>query len=423
MPIPTLLPLETFRKIMGYNPWHFWGLYNSNLAPITDACNTIVTEYSWQSVDAAGRNEIRQAIQMAESQAHPVLGYPIYPSYYSDTLPWPRYRDRLQARYGYAGATGRRLPIRVQYGYVFGAGIERITSLGEAVVAYTDGDGDGLKETFTASVATGETDPNNLVAYFISTDRGGDVMCEDWRIRPVRITITGGIATVTGKSWLVVVPSKYEGVTATQPLDILTASNFVAKIEIATRKLDPTGNTTDVSQARMEWNTFPEDTCSGCITPSYSAAHDPAAEGYAVARCGLLSGKNGLLLPAEAVYNNTTGLWCDVGYATFPEPDRVTIRYKAGFPVNRQGEVSDTLATAIARFSAAELGRRICACDQASQELYHWQFDLSRSQGANDEQYSISFDDLANLFGTRRGHLFAWKAFRNLRLMRGLILS
>ncbi|HEY4714291.1 MAG TPA: hypothetical protein VIH30_08660, partial [Aquirhabdus sp.] len=59
-----LLPLETFRRIVHYHPFHFWGLADSANAPVSQ-CNDVVTKFGYQASDAAGRDDILQAIETA----------------------------------------------------------------------------------------------------------------------------------------------------------------------------------------------------------------------------------------------------------------------------------------------------------------------------------------------------------------------
>jgi hypothetical protein len=110
-----------------------------------------------------------------------------------------------------------------------------------------------------------------------------------------------------------------------------------------------------------------------------------------------------------------------VDWSAFREPDRILVRYLAGQPLANQ-QMTEKWQVIVARLAAAELARRICACDEANQELYHWQFDLSRAAGANDEQYSISPPDLDNPLGTRRGQVWAWKQIRSLRLGKSVLV-
>jgi hypothetical protein len=71
-------------------------------------------------------------------------------------------------------------------------------------------------------------------------------------------------------------------------------------------------------------------------------------------------------------------------------------------------------------YYAVELARPLCACDEANRELYRWQFDLARTGGSNDESYtSVSAADLDNPFGTRRGHVYAWRFVNDRRNLIG----
>ena len=80
------LPIDTWRQILAFHPFHFWQMANST-TPITSACNGLVKEYAWQSVDAVGRQEIREAIQTAEDRLAECLGYAVAPRATSDVLP------------------------------------------------------------------------------------------------------------------------------------------------------------------------------------------------------------------------------------------------------------------------------------------------------------------------------------------------
>jgi hypothetical protein len=76
----------------------------------------------------------------------------------------------------------------------------------------------------------------------------------------------------------------------------------------------------------------------------------------------------------------------------------------------------------VARLAAAELARPICACDEANREIFRWQFDLARTAGAGDEAYgAIAAGDLDNPFGTRRGHVYAWRQVKQLRQQLGIL--
>src|SRR4029434_10347284 len=133
-------------------------------------------------------------------------------------------------------------------------------------------------------------------------------------------------------------------------------------------------------------------------------------------------GTQGIVAPWEAVLNTTTNIWSTDGLTVCDWPDRVTVRYLAGYPLGSDGQMQEPFRTAVARLAAAELARPVCGCESANRELARWQFDLARSGGANDEMYgAVSAGDLDNPFGTRRGHVHAWRLIRNRQRLQGVL--
>jgi hypothetical protein len=116
-------------------------------------------------------------------------------------------------------------------------------------------------------------------------------------------------------------------------------------------------------------------------------------------------------------------VWYSINWSVYREPDRVLVRYLAGYPLDQNGNMDRKWRTIVARLAMAELGKRIAAAEVANRELWHWQYDLARAAGANDEQYAIGANDLENPFGTLRGQVYAWKQVKNLRLLNGLSMA
>lgn len=430
-----LLPLDTWRRLLGFNPWHFWGLYASvGNARVTSECNDIVTEYAWQDVDSAGRAEIREAIIQAELLVHRYAGFWPAPRYDSATEPWPRLGDARLHRIGPIGADWRRLGVVLSgAAYLQAIGTESRAAIGTATTAggtlvYSDADSDGLLDTFTITlpVPGGMSDltTDQVAVYFAAADRVDSApLGERWRVAPVQVTLSGGNATVRGRRWLVVRPGRYEGMDG-EGLDASDAANFVTSLEVYRRTTDPNGETLDRSQAVLEWETRPCHgwwcCCTGCTTATSPASseRDPAAVARAIARAGIRDAEIGIVLPAAALRDATTGIWSEAGSGCW-EPDRVIVRYLAGWPL-ANGQMAPDWAMAVARLAAAELARPICACDSSNKELYRWQFDLATAGDAS-EQYQVDPGDLANPLGTRRGHLAAWKKLTEYEVTRGFI--
>lgn len=415
MPATPLLPLDTFRQIMGFHPWHFWQLAGAGV-PVNSACNDLIYQYPWQNADARARDDILAAIATAEDRLRSYLGYPIAPQYVTAEIPAARYLATDAWRYGYAGADGNWLTVTLDDGYVQAIGTESLTLIGEAAVTASDLDGDGVQESWSASIATTVTDAAEVAAYFTAADRwDGSAVGAAWRIQPITVTISGGTATITGRRWLLVKPIKLQGVAVTaSDLSATDDVNFVSTIAIYQR------TTGDGGRATLIYDTLPyPDWCAGCSSGSGSPT-DPAAVATGTARMAVSDSRRGIIRYGGATLNTDTGIWYASPCGPCTPPQRIRLTYLAGVPLV-SGQVDPAWATIVARMAAAELARPVCACESANRELARWQVDLARTGGNNDEQFgAISADDLTNPFGTRRGHVYAWREVHNRKTLRGL---
>ena len=376
----SLLPLEDFRKVLGYSPYFFWGLSNSDDMPVLANCPSVLKQYSWQNTDATGRADIERAIAEAEYLMQTYLGYAIAPQYAEVTLPWPRFYDNAQSRLSTWDATGRYIAPRLPfgYGYIQAVGSELLTLVGTATVAggslvfsnEFNGASLPLDDTFTITIATTETDPDKLAVYFVAADRiDGEGVGDRYRVQPLTISIAAGVATIVGRIWLIVRPVLYESANL-QPLDPsdTTASGpYAQSLVVYTRTTDPTGTTWDTAQATLIWETSPVHGwwCGcGCQQSSVYApgdSYDPAAQGYGVGRAVIRDAKMGLLGIDGAIYNATSGVWQGIPWADCHEPDRVTVRVLSGWPL-KNGDVDPIYQRAVTHLALAQLGRPICAC-------------------------------------------------------------
>lgn len=423
-----LLPVYTFFELLGFHPWHAMGIAGTGDLAVSTGCDTLVRRYEWQNSDAVGVKAIEDAIEHAETRLREYLGYSVAPRYTSETLAWPA------PSLGPWGSDGRWLSLKLREGELRGVGVETLTAISAAAaVTYSDADGDGIEDTFSVTSATSVTDTEQIAVYFSTADRfngwGSTTDIGDrWRVRPVTVTISAGVVTVRGPKQLCVKPLKYEGVTniGANGLDPDTAGNFVTTLDIYRRYTETGGNTITTSQAVITWETHPSHgwwcCCSGCSAsdPYSGSPYDPAATANAVARVGIRNAALGLITPAESSYDSTTGIWSALDWSVCSMPDRVTVRYLAGYPLGSDGQMQEPYRTMVARMAAAELTRPVCGCDSANRELYRWQFELSQT-ARGDELFSISPEDLNNPFGTRRGHVYAWKMVRRLQLTTGIL--
>lgn len=417
-----LLPLDVWRAEIGMSPWLFWGCADGTIIKDDSKCSGLVREYSWQGTDAAGRDDLRRAIERAEEELSNYLQYRVAPQYV-ETLPleWPRFNDASMVRYRDIDATGRRVAMMAPEFYVIAMGIEQLTAIGlNTALVFSDEFNTGFNDTFTITLPTTVTDPSEIAVYFSVADRFDDLATVDrWRIEPLQISISGGNVTIVGRRWLVVRPILYQAPTL-NAINPTNAANFVTTLDVYQRTTNGNGLTTTTCQATLQYESSD---CGGwgsgfCVGP-LNGSTDPGTVGEVIARAGLRDKTNGLIAPAAAVYNATTGLWSSAGgcFGCYAEPDRVILRYLAGYPLER-GVIAKVWQQVVTMFAAAELKRRICVCRDVNERLHDLQLDMSL-QSTETERYQRSQRDLDSPFGTRLGHIQAWKKAQDHILRRG----
>lgn len=362
------LSLETWRRIVSYHPLHFWQLVDPQRAPVSDGCMSVVREYSWQSLGAVGRGEIRRAIAEAERKLLTYLGY----------APGARVATWADLPIGPAGR------IQLPEGRVRSLGRVSETLLGTPAITLSDADGDALYDTFTATFSTAlTTDPaGSLVARFAAADQVPGQR-DDWRIWPCRVTtvLNGSTydVTVSGPSAMLIKPALLEGVGAVlHTFPVQSSANYVGTLALWQQ-------TQDAATAVTIGDT------------TYAAT--------------VADARRGLIQLDSCAYP----VWC------LPVAPRATVAGIAGDALGADGDLATTWQPIVARLAAAEISGQPCACEAANAWLYHWQFDVSRVKGGEEE---FAFKDAAqgNPFGTRRGHLSAWLSIRELIQPRGFAI-
>lgn len=431
--VAPLMPLEFFRQNIGWDPWRFWGWHNTELLQTRTACDPVIMEYDWQRSDAPGRVDIAEAIVTAESRLYDYLGYELAPRYKYDVLPWPRLSDRRMIRTGAADADGRWLNVALREGFIQAVGAEKLTpiQLG-AGVAFSDPDGDGLKElAVIGPIPTTVTDISQIALYVSLIYRQGlDIeIGEKWRIQPTLATISGGNVTIRAYGYNFMRPILKEGYADDLSVDPTDPSNFMITVDVYQRA-PATGVdavAVESSQGVIYWETRPWHgwwcQCSGCASSvSQGSPLDPAAVSQAAARVGIRNSRTGNVMPAEGIYNVTDGTWSGLDWWGCEDPDRVLIRYLAGQPLGTDGFMGRKWRNIVSRFAAAELRRNITGCDEANRYLWYWQQDMAKIGNATTDLFSVSERVTNNPFGTRRGHVYAWTEVMDLRLETGAVV-
>lgn len=419
-----LLPLDTWRAEMGFNPWLFWGLADGSIVVDNSKCSGLVREYSWQGTDAAGRDDLRRAIERAETMLYDYLNYRVAPQYIeTEPLEWPRFNDASMVRYIDTDATNRRVAVMAPEFHIQAMGVEQLTLEATAACVYTSEFGPQLPtpflDTCTLTLPVTTTDPDELAVYFSTADRFDDTTPIDrWRIEPIQASIAAGVATIIIRRWLLVKPILYQAPTL-NALNPTNAANFVTTLDVYRRTTNGDGVTVDTCQATLQYESSD---CGGwgagfCIGPTFGST-DPGTFAEVIARAGIRSKTLGLVTPGAAAFNASTGLWSSASSCNcYAEPDRVILRYLAGFPLEH-GQMARKWREVVSILATAELKRRICACRDANERVHELQLDMAL-QSTETERYQRSQRDLDSPFGTRLGHISAWKMSSDLILRRG----
>lgn len=390
-----LLSLESFRRILGWNPFHFWGLANADV-PVASRCNSVLRQYNWQDADGAGRDEIIQAIARAEDKLRAQLGFSVgarwttadflqWPGgFQSDTMPW------------YAQAVA--LPGE---GFLASFGVETHTVIqAGAAVVYSDEDGDGLDDTYTITAATTVTDPAEIRLFVPAADQATarTLHGENWRVIPSQITIAAGTVTIIGPAWTLVTPMLYEGIANASPgIDPGVGANFLATLDVVKAVSGGTQGT-----AYYDFAPYP----GWCCTTSGA---DPAAVRSTDLRVGVADARHGVINPVVSVYNASTSAWQAAALCgQCRPPDRLAVNVYAGWPLAANGDLDSYWQPIVARLAMAEIQGEPCGCESANRVWAYWQQDVSRTSGA--DQFAFKEAALNNPFGVKRGHIEAWQA-------------
>lgn len=391
------LPLDSLRDFIGYDPFHFWGMADNLLLPVRSPdCNTVVYERAYQGSDRSGRHEIRRAIAQAHAKLASVLRYPVSPTAYTETdlLVQDAALSGSNVGYGaYSGAwggaaitTGRR-HLFVTHGHLRALGAQTLTTLGTPAVVYSDRDGDGVLDTFTVTLASAAY-PSTIRLYPVEADRLAPGPLVDREIiAPASITTTGATLTITGPAWLMVRPVRYATYPQGMNLNpIEEPAIYMQTVRVVAVGVDATAAVTVTG-----------------VNGSPCCAATPI----------------GTVIPAT-ILDAQTGLIgldyvCGCSGAT-----AVSVQYIAGLPLTAAGAIVEPWATVLMKLAIAEMARPICACDTAQAIVNEYAVDLALIDG-RITKYQLSPGDLVNPFGTRRGHVEAWRMAQRLGHSRGFI--
>lgn len=392
----TLMPLDTYARLMGINPVHFNGggpiqLATSVLFPMENASNNIWPQYAYQNHDQVCREELGSEIARAEDEIRKWLKYSPAPDWFEDQVYDLTLHYLPEAGQNYIDSAGYDVGIPLRYGKFIETGRKKSTLLGSVAVAYSDPDTDGFKELATVTIpATTNVDLYTYKVYFSGT-LGDDT----WEIRPALTKLkVGANIVMTFRSWLFVDPDLWEQFPTDESngksIDMTVTANFVANVDVYQVENDPTQ--------------------PGCVFFS------PAAGGGYATQNGYLYQKEGtpnVVVPVAADYNAVTGLWEVADYPT--DAQYIRLWYYAGARMTNLNKsydyLSDSMALAISQLTTARLERPFYANTNATSLAEDLRQDLAMPPQGRFRM--MPADLLTNPFGSKEGEWRAWRYVRN----------
>lgn len=404
----TLLAPDEWASIMGIDPWT-WNQFGvgfpegSQIGIQGNDCRDVFYQYPWQR-NAISVDEVALAIQRAEKMLADVLTFYPAPKYILDEP--IQYPHRIMPyAYGYGAWAYVPLALSFHRGYspsvqtskhkIQAGGTLARTSIGDTNnLTLSDSDGDGVYDTFTCSIATTVTDPDEIGVYFRAANRvpANSDVSETWRIRPVRVSISSGVATITGHSALLGVPA-LRTITNPEPLDVTDAANYVTQVSVYRLYTDTTNAGTAIWEAEY---------------PCVSDPCEPTTETLC------MGDRNWNMGRTYIAFNHTEDC------SHWRAPEQVKLNYLAGEALVN-GQMKPEYAQFVAHLATGLLPNFPCGCDRANKIVEWWRFDVS-SQDQQVGGRPLTPDEMQSPFGYSRGALYVWAQMANNQQITGVIV-
>ncbi len=401
----TKLPLDRWFELMQINPMHANGVFHPDHPPTV--CAQPWLQHSFQTADRVSREDIANAIAQAEADIEKELHFRLQPTWEIDewnptVRPWdPRHHNLSNTDLRGFGPT-----TKVQWGYFITGGI-RSKELAEAAsaVVYTDADGDTYDETATITAPVTFTDPCEVAIYYPVAGPVTDAGDDKWQIRPINVSITAGVATITC--------ARHQLVDAERQSDLIPPAddshlrgvdgsddaNFLAAVDVYRVYNDPQ------QQVQFLWEPKGCQDCagSGCSVCSYKVQNG----------CLLVRGdpRRSNIVYRPATWNATDLDFDTASWGVKREPDLVRVWYYAGWRDRHLScptvAMDSTYERAVAYYAASLLDRPICECNNVQAWIEQWRTDVAK-QPSGGGSFQNSARALRNPFGPTKGAIFAW---------------
>lgn len=288
---PTWLPLDTWAKLMGYNPWLFNG-FSQFPNTIGDECSDVWVQSPGQ-YSTLSREELATAIKEAENMISNYLGYNLLPDWGSELVYPPRFN--VPPYSSPTNTYGRPKSVRVDQKYLIQLGIMVRNYLETVTIVPMDLDNDGFNETGQVTIAETTLDPNQVRLFYPDAD--GDA---GYEIRPVKSL---GSGVYQFPMYLVPLLELIER-PVIDPIDPADSANYLVDVAVYQVYNDVTTPVTLV---------YDTSDCSECVESS-------------VAGCATIENEK-----LGYVRYNPSNILASCRY----DPDKVRINWLAGWRSNR----------------------------------------------------------------------------------------
>ena len=374
--VRTLLSLDEYAERMAIPGW----LFNQVLHPTRPQRGG---EKMWRQSGyysdpnhIMGRDDLARSIATAERKIADLLGFWPAPKWIcSEEVMWitPKRGNQI-----YIPELGTR------WGQLISAGIEAfdLLNLYPVAIVYSDTDGDGVTDwaTITYNVYLNLANVCELVV----VPNGMDPESREWRIRPLEVSLSGGVLTIEGPKWLFVHPSHWLTLGDARLDD---DSYFLWGVDLYRHYNDTT------TQAQYQWlgNTGCSTNMAKCATTCQDAC------------VSVTDRRVGHFVAETATYSASSARWVSASWAVTAIPHLVRIWYYSGYQDHNCydcSQMGDSLKAAIRALTNVYLQE--CPCGRG----------LTRERWDHDREImEMNNFDVAlaqSAFGTTaRGAVFA----------------
>jgi hypothetical protein len=386
----TLMPLDYLRRFLGIDPYHFWQM-TKDTNPIRGYSH-IYPHERWQynsmampGTDAKrgpSRQDLANAIADAEQKIASVSELDAWPAptYTEDEMvilkmPKTDFASEWPSR-------SRPYGLMTRWKQVQRVGTLTLTLQDDAVdisAAYNATD----DVTFTVTVQSGVT-ADEVVVMYPDTEV---------RIRPIEVSVSGTTATITIKKWLLGDPDDWE---TSDAIDADTTTDLLQTVDVYRRWIDSS------DQILIAWE--PDILICGCLETDTCAACQTATKAACAVEKDYRIGYVGWQF---ATWNATTEEYDRDTCAISRYPDRAIISYEHGFPSGDDYYISNRWMQTVSKLAVAQLPDYVVDTTSRPDALWYWMQDMTWVEGFN--RHTMSQSDLNNPFGSKRGHVEAWK--------------